>query len=369
MEYEEYIRMERSNSEALPSRRVKTLPAISVPKKKAKGSKKSLKLKKNKKSVEELLTKSMESMAMSDTITVSTEKIETALKYERLREHDKYNKKRHESLDLDSKEDMNMFALTSPGKVAHGERSGDLSSVHSRSVYSSWEDASLSSTTSMLSHYTSHELIAQINNRAIHNQPPPDFVPPLRALPSSLLSWNNRLPVNHNPDNPPINIVPCLIPLEVILAKADRRIRKREKVTKERRKQNETRLQLLEQSLEAKRTRAERFAAKLALQQLQCAWLKTIFVARYIASLKPQLDASMRLQRNWFEVVNSARVVQKFFLRWYNSEVKSRMQRRYLAAFARVESALKIRVRIFRKRLAVQKIKSFITEFKEQHLV
>eukprot|EP01033_Poteriospumella_lacustris_P011261 gene11261-8005_t len=182
-----------------------------------------------------------------------------------------------------------------------------------------------------------------------------------------LLSWNHRLPANHNPDNPPINIVACQVPLEVILAKADRRIRRRAKICKEREKIHKTRVHELEESLELKRTRAERIAAKLAAQQFQCSWMRMLVVGRYLAKIRPQYEHSLRMQRDWWKAVSSARLVQKLFFRWYYREIRARLQRKYLGAFGRVECSMKLHLRIFRKRMAIKKLKTFLVEFKGQH--
>jgi hypothetical protein len=368
--------MNKGKSESFASLSKSNLPSVSSEKlkKKKKQSNKLPKLKIQKQPVKDLLVRSISSIGISDTLTVSNDKIETVLKHKKQLGIEKLQKLEHERIDNEKEdEDYFTFSLTSPGKLKHGgEHSGDLSSVHSRSamgnsIFSNTDDYSLDSSASILSHYTSHELIAKINNRVIKNQPPPEFVPSLRSLLPSQLSWNHRLPANHNPDNPLINILPCLVPLEVILAKADRRIRKRAKASKERKKQNETRLQQLEQSLVLKRTRAERVAAQITLQQMQCGWMRALVIARYMMVIKPQFEQSNRAQKAWFNAVRSARIVQKLFLKWFYTEVRARLHRKYLGAFGRVEGALKMHLRIFRKRMAVRKLKSFLIEYKGQH--
>jgi hypothetical protein len=337
-------------------------------KKKKKRPHKLPKIKPAKLTVENLLVKSISSVGISDTFTVSNDKIETSLKYERMRDADHHS---HYSDDEDTHSN-HTFSLTSPEKYHSSATAGDLS-INSQSGRGSsmvsYDDYSLGSSGSVLSQLTSHELVAQINRRALKNQPPPEFVPSLRTMDPGLLSWNHRLPANHNPDNPPINIVACQVPLEVILAKADRRIRRRAKICKEREKIHKTRVHELEESLELKRTRAERIAAKLAAQQFQCSWMRMLVVARYLAKIRPQYEHSLRMQRDWWKAVSSARLVQKLFFRWYYREIRARLQRKYLGAFGRVECSMKLHLRIFRKRMAIKKLKTFLVEFKGQHKV
>lgn len=326
------------------------------PIKRAKKHKKKLsKLKKT--GVASLYSQSLDRFPDSKSLLVSNDKIDLALKLP--------------APDDDrggAEDEGSTFSLTSMSLGLYtGSDSMSVSSLNSPgSVVSS---NTMGTEYSLRSHVTSHELVAQIKSRVSRNLPPPEFVSNMSSMDPAMLSWNHRLPPVRDPENPPVNIVPCMVPLEVILAKADRRLRKIAKASKARKKQNDERVRNLEISLELKRTRAERYAAKLALQQLQCQWLRTLTIATYIRQLKPRLDAKLKVQRNWLFTIRAARIVQRVFFKWYYNEVKARLQRKCLHAFGRIQSAMKLHLRIFRKRLAVRKLKVFLTEFKGQHKV
>jgi hypothetical protein len=217
---------------------------------------------------------------------------------------------------------------------------------------------------------TNRELLLQIKDRAKKGKAPPDYVAPLNELDPSLLSWNKKIPKSQRmKDDPTVNIIGCLHPIELVLAKADKRLRKQEDALKLKQQKCEERVKEIDDAIKWKFSRAERYAAALALQQFQYQWLRIIQICRFLGRLSPRFRNSFHSEKEFMKITRCLAVVKRFLIWWYRKHVFQKFQATYKKAFAKIESTLKMRVRIVRKRRATNRIKQFLIDHKGHHKV
>lgn len=336
----------------------KSLPSISG------FSKKRRKKKIKKTSVSQLMKQS--TAFESETMSVSTDRLHITMKYDDLSVHNNSSDD-----DLSS-----TFSLTS---ISHYEPlsltdNHSLDSRYSRSSShfsgnKSLSGISLSSETSQYSHYSSHDLVAKISRHIDKHLPPPDYVPSLLSLPPNYLSWNKKVKKGFDPANPPINIAACMQPLEVILAKADHRLRRQAKVNKIRKREVDSKMKALEKAIHEKRSRAERIAAELEQRQREGGWLRIVFFVAYISKLSKQFESKKGNEHSFTSIITSAMIIHRFFYNWYLRKLRMTVQEKYACAFGKIETTFRLFLRIYRRRKATARIRSFLESYKGQHRV
>lgn len=257
--------------------------------------------------------------------------------------------------------------LLSPSEHSYNSTAGhSLYSIPSR--YSNWEISTLGSESSIQSHITSREMVEEISRRALKNRVRPDYVPSLKSIDPSLISWD-RIPLKENSEDPPLNIIGCMHPLETILAKADRRLRRRAKVLKKKEEKCEEKVHQLNKIIEWKYSRAERYAAKLRHQQLQAAWLKIIIIGRYFKIMEPRYEYRIKMERAISLVSKSVIKIQRAFYGWYRRHLFKKIGFSYADAFIRLESSFKLTFKIYCKRRAVKRLVKFLIDHRNHHKV
>lgn len=314
-----------------------------------------------------LLNRAMSSTSLQDTITVSEERLKLAVEKPPLHH---YN--RGDDSMRDSDEDSTYYGSPRRGRLAAlafpqpTDRS--VQSMSSLGSPKGWDSYSLDSEVSSNSRLTNKELIHEINRRALLNKAPPDYVAALESLDPSLISWNSKVPRDKRQD-PPINIIGCLHPLELVLAKADKRMRKQAKAVKLKQIKCDERVKEIDDSIKWKFSRAERYAEALALKQMQVQWLRIITLSRFMGELSLRYFRSLHSEKQFMKIMRSTVVIQRFFMRWYRRRMFEKLQFGYENAFKKIESILKFRIRIILKRRAVKRIRQFLTDFKGHHKV
>ena len=156
-----------------------------------------------------------------------------------------------------------------------------------------------------------------------------------------------------------INIIGCHQPIELLLAKADERVRKQKKSMGRRQDSAKQHSDHLQQVLAKKYTRAERFGNQLKTFELQKGWMKMVVHAKFLARLKEVCQRTMVLST----VIQSTMVLQKAWRRF----CMLTMWRKMFEMGKKVDLwKIKLRVRILRKRFAVKKIVQALTAFKDK---
>ncbi len=217
---------------------------------------------------------------------------------------------------------------------------------------------------------TNRELLLEIKERAKRGRAPPDYVAPLHELDPSFISWNKKVPKSQrSKDDPSVNIIGCLHPIELVLAKADKRMRKQEDALKLKQQKCEERVKEIDDAIKWKFSRAERYAAALALKQFQYQWLRIIHICRFMGNLAPRFRNSFHSEKEFMKITRCLAVVKRFLIWWYRKHVFQKFQATYKKAFAKIESTLKLRVRIIRKRRSTNRIKQFLIDHKGHHKV
>jgi hypothetical protein len=302
------------------------------------------KLQKRKKAKSEVgkLLRTVSSLRPMEELAVSTESLRSFLK---VSYHDG---------DSDGESEGTYLRPTSRGS-AHGD------STLNGSLCSDWTEATGAS------RLTQRELISDISLRAKKNRPPPDYILPLEELDPSKVSWNRRVKMHKHQSCPAINIIGCMHPVELILAKADQRSRKRELAVKVKQVRCEEKVKEINASLEWKFTRAERYAADLERKQRQYNWIRFLKTAEYIKRVHENYHKKKSAIEQFVRISKFARMITVAFHRWYRRHIFKKVQFKYFHAFDKCEKTFRLYLRIYRKRRAVERIRKFFGDYRGHH--
>lgn len=331
--------------------------------------------KKTKPNVEEFFLSNYDALSVSDTLTLSSEKLEHVLRSNSVDLGVMQHNRSHEMSDATTSGDtFSMTSLSRKYQVCQYGRGRELSSddVSSLSLDShNFDYQSIHSTESHKSNKIStRRLLLEISDRVKNDQAPPDFVPSLSDINPSLISWNRKLPKGkYNKGNPPLNIIPCLQPLEVILAKADLRLRQQKKVGELKEMNDDARIKRIDDLITAKFTRAERAAALMELHQRQILMFRMYTVCYYVKSLMDKYFVKEYSESRFKNIVREAIKIQKFFKKWFRIYKLKKLQERYITSFSTIEAMLRIKIRMKQKRNAAARIKQFLLDFRGYHKV
>jgi hypothetical protein len=235
----------------------------------------------------------------------------------------------------------------------------------------SWGSNSMdgSEFTASSSRLTTKELVRQITERAQNNQAAPSYVTPIDELLPMQLSWNKVLPANFNKMKPQVNIIGCLQPLELIIAQADTRTRHRQDTIRAKQVICDEKVRQIDEAIQLKYTRAERYALLLAQKQRQAQWLKIIKANLYIKAVWDSIKFHINVQSKFARTIKAAITIRKACKRFMRRHLLVKFQFKFLILFKRREHVFRLALRISRKRSAVHKIKTFLTEYKNHHRV
>jgi hypothetical protein len=256
-------------------------------------------------------------------------------------------------------------------------KSISLSRKNSGFEDSTFASESIFSEFSQATRLTQREIIKEIEKRAKRNRPPPEYVQPLHELHPSLLSWNRKSPVKRSisplsvssssqtvASETQVNIIGCHHPIELILAKADHRLRKREKTLKKKKIKCEERVKEIDEAIKWKFTRGERLAAAIELKQRQVYWCRMVILSNYLKSLNDRFQVKLEAAKQIKALGKYAKLITKAFLRWYRRHIFLKVQFNYARAFERAEGPFKLFMRIFRKRRAIKRLKQFFNDYR-----
>lgn len=246
------------------------------------------------------------------------------------------------------------------------------SSLDSYRSYKSDDDSSVSSLGSDTSTYSRRSQLTLREKISILEKQNGSADDNNSLLSSSLhpkyLSWNKRLNRKNASSRPRINIIPCHQSTELILAKADERIKKQKHANVLKAKYCEDASKHIDKVIKDKQSRGERYATKLKWQQLQSDWIKIIFMIKYgFMSGRHSLNTLKYIRAIGFKV-EAVKRIQRWYLSQYEKKIVSRYIK-FLTKFRDVQWKVVLRLRIHQKRRALNIIKTSISEIKERKQV
>lgn len=167
---------------------------------------------------------------------------------------------------------------------------------------------------------------------------------------------------------PIVDIIGCNQSVELLLAKADLKLRKQyeAKLIVEQ-KQIEEKNDLLS-SIEYRNRRIERVNEMLENKELQSLWLKNIIAIKYIELLIKRKEKNIKSTQNVMTEINARHFVQDR-LTYLLRRIRKRIVVRFLRALGKSAWTFRLHVRVRARRAAAKKIKLFLTIWKEQRLV
>jgi hypothetical protein len=185
------------------------------------------------------------------------------------------------------------------------------------------------------------------------------------ALPAEIFSWNKRIP-KRLPEGarPPVNIIGCHQPAELIFARADERIRKQLHAKELKEKHLEELVKYLDHLIQMKLTRGERFAAQLEQQQRHTAWLKVITIMRYASLVFPIIQSSKADRTKHRKISTAAIKIQAKMINWYERKILMRYAN-FVSQIYDVVWRFRLYVAIFQKRRAAKILRTYLQEKRE----
>ena len=226
------------------------------------------------------------------------------------------------------------------------------------------------------------DMIVEIETRAKSGQISPRYAKDIYTLPNEYINWQKGRKSPRRSLSPPresthgsnisrpvVNIIGCQQSTELILARADDRIRRqltalemRDLVCQEQRNR-------ILKLIADQETKAERIVLHLKRQQQQAGMIKIVTILLYLAQLKPMvMDEYAKLQEEK-AITNAAGKIAHNFVSWH----QRKHAQRYLGIFRKVlgsnSNLFLVRFRILYKRMCVKRIKSFFTETKDRNKV
>lgn len=241
--------------------------------------------------------------------------------------------------------------------------------------------------------YYIRSVISELSARSNSNS----YVPKIQKLvdlTGSNLSWNSEVSYNKSPLNlnkissntrldpipyreelnslnndnesslirPKINIIGCHHPIDLILACADERIRKRNMAIQVKGIVDNYKIKRVEANIEHKLSRPQRYEVIKQHKVRQLAWIQIIFSAAFINKLEPIFGLKKMMLDMFHQKKEKSVIVGNFMLRWN----RKRLFIKYREAFKKAIQANKanfiMKIRIFRKRRALRILKLFIKD-------
>lgn len=221
----------------------------------------------------------------------------------------------------------------------------------------------------MTTRRTQREMVHEIKQRAERNLGPPSFVTPIEDLLPRQISWNQKVPQNSNPYKPQVNIIGCQQSMELILAQADLRSRHRQETLEVRQKLCDEKVRAIDEAIQIKYTRAERYAEILEFKQRQIKWIKIIKLCVYLSRLHSEMKHHLVAGAHFLRTVQAAVVIREACKCFMKRHLLLKFKCKFMVLFRKQEANFRMALRIHRKRRAMRKIMTFLTEFKSHHRV
>mmetsp|Transcript_3614 Transcript_3614/g.5605 ORF Transcript_3614/g.5605 Transcript_3614/m.5605 type:complete len:474 (-) Transcript_3614:526-1947(-) len=188
----------------------------------------------------------------------------------------------------------------------------------------------------------------------------------LVPLPAELCSWNKRISKRYRDRaRPPVNIIGCHQPADLIVARADERIRKQLQAKELKEKHMEEVVKYIDHLIHMKLTRGERYAAMLQEQQRQMSWMRLVVIMKYVSVVMPMIKSVHTEHRRLSTQDKAAAKLQTNLTSWY----ERRILRRYVSFVNQITDVMwrfRLQMSIIQKRCACRVIRTHLTEKREQ---
>ena len=212
--------------------------------------------------------------------------------------------------------------------------------------------------------YELHKKIKELED-TIRSTKKRDEIPAVK-VPPNLCSWDRRVAKKYKKRNrPPVNIIGCHQPSDLIIARADERVRK-QLTAKEMRERHMSELSsYIDHLIQLKLTRGERYAKLLEEQKRQSVWLKIIHVCNYMHSVSPLIEAYKSSLDRSKNVDKAARYLQRGMTMWYSERVTERYGG-FETVISKYKWRLQLTISIFQKRRASRILRSYLVQRKDK---
>lgn len=185
------------------------------------------------------------------------------------------------------------------------------------------------------------------------------------SLPAEIYSWNKKSPRKIPKGvRPPVNIIGCHQPAELIFARADERIRKQLHAKELKERHMEQLVKYLDHLIQMKQTRGERYAALLEQQQRHTWWLKVLTIVRYASLVFPIIQSTKEVLNKNKKLIRAAVKIQTNMITWYERKILMRYSN-FVAQIIDVVWKFRLYVSIFQKRRACKIIRTYLQEKRE----
>lgn len=187
----------------------------------------------------------------------------------------------------------------------------------------------------------------------------------LTALSPEHYSWNKKMKRRSVGKRPKINILGCHQAEQLIIAKADERIRRQRRALERKEKHCKELRNHVNDLIKAKLKRGERFALLMQQQKQQAFWLKLIPMLLYPKLVSP-LFSKLQQEKVVVETqTEAASTITHSITSWYEHRVLMRYIR-FITHIADVKWLLSIKMRIFQKRRATKIFRTFLYEVRDR---
>jgi hypothetical protein len=166
-----------------------------------------------------------------------------------------------------------------------------------------------------------------------------------------------------------VNIIGCLQSTELILAQADMRSRQRQEKLEAKQKICEEKVRQIDEAIQLKYTRAERYAALMQLKQKQATWFKIIKLSIYLKALFDNVQHHVSTGVHFSHTIRAALTIRRACKRFMRRHMVHKFKFKFLVLFRKKELMFRLGMRIQRKKTAINRIKTFLTEYKNHHRV
>lgn len=189
---------------------------------------------------------------------------------------------------------------------------------------------------------------------------------PSIQVPPSICSWDHRVAKKYKSrDRPPVNIIGCHQPSELIIARADERVRKQMTAKDMREKHTSELSEYIDHLIQMKLTRGERYAQQLEKQKRQIMLLKIMYACIYMERVSPVISTfkktiDLRASEN-----GAARFLQRGLSNWYEDKVNQRYSN-FEKVISKFKWRLQLVISIGQKRRAAKIIRSYLTHRKDK---
>jgi hypothetical protein len=236
---------------------------------------------------------------------------------------------------------------------------------------------------------SNREMISEIEARARNGLSSPRHIcQDINTLPTEFLDWHrgrksprrsrSRSPSPTRPGScpggaltsrPVVNIIGCQQSQELILARADDRIRKQLQATELREDACTEQRNRILKLIADQETKIERAAFHIKRQREQTGWLKIITIVGFMSQIKPMvLEEMQKLKAE--SVVSTAGVkIAHSFVSWHQRKHAQRYLQMFRSILGSNNNAFLVRFRILYKRMCVKRIRSFFSDCKDRNKV